>query len=66
MTEKLSDRQAAIIGAYTGVLCGDFPVLHAYIEEVMKRPVWTHELASPEIVEQIRLASLEDFKAICP
>jgi len=39
----MTKREAAIVSAYTGILIGSFSDLHQYIEEIMKRPVWTHE-----------------------
>ena len=62
---KLTSRQAAIVGAYTGVLAGPFSEMHRYVEEVMGRPVWTHEMASKKFTEQLRLASKDDFLSIC-
>lgn len=62
---KLSREHAAIIGAYTGYLCGPFEDMHKLIEEVLGRPVWTHELASKKLSEEIRAAVLPKFKEIC-
>jgi len=62
---KLTPRQAAIISAYTGMLCGQFSTMHAYVEEVMGRPVWTHEMADSETVAQIKAAAKADFLALC-
>ncbi len=63
--ERLTKEQAAIIGAYTNVLCGPFSDMHEYIEKVMGRPVWTHELASEKVTEEIREKCKADFLAIC-
>ena len=57
MTEKLS----TIFSAYTGFSFGPFPELHAYIEKVMGRPVWTHEMADPKLWDQIREKAKPDF-----
>ena len=62
---ELTVQQAAIIGAYTGVLCGNFSDLHHYIEVVMNRPVWTHELADQEFMTKLEDASRPDFIYIC-
>lgn len=51
----------AVIGAYTGILCGGFSDLHEYIEKILGRPVFTSEMASPDISAQIKDASKEDF-----
>jgi hypothetical protein len=60
----MTKREAAIIGAYTGVLLGKFDDMHSYIEEVMGRPVWTHELANEATVDAIKAKSRADFLAI--
>lgn len=63
---RLTAEQAAIIGAYTGVLCGPFSDLHEYIEKKLGRPVFTHELGTAGgLWEKIKDATLEDFLAIC-
>jgi hypothetical protein len=64
-TQKLTKQQAAIIGAYTGVLCGDFSDMHAYVEKVMGHPVFTHEMGSKDFTEQLRSAAKADFLSIC-
>jgi hypothetical protein len=51
--------------AFTGILCGDFSDTHQYTEEIMHRPVWTHEMADPETVENIKEAARPDFLNIC-
>lgn len=61
----LSRRDAAIVGAYTGYLCGPFQDMHEYIEQIMERPVWTHELASSELKDEIRKRAKADFISIC-
>jgi len=64
----MTDKEKAIVMAYTGVvmLKGEkFSIFHKYIEEIMKRPVFTHELGSELIWEQIKEASKPDFIRIC-
>ena len=62
---RLTSEQAAIIGAYTGVTCGPFSDVHGYIERVMGRPVWTHEMGSKAFMEKVREAAKADFLALC-
>lgn len=62
---KLTKEQAAIISAYTGIKCCDFSAVHEYIEKILGRPVWTHELANKALWEKIKEASKQDFLAIC-
>ena len=58
----MTKREAAIVSAYTGVLIGDFNEMHRYIEEIMGRQVFTHELSyiSDEIIKR----SKNDFMNI--
>ena len=57
----MTRKESAIIGAYTGILVGPFDALHEYIEEILKRPVFTHELGDKKVVLQIKEASKNDF-----
>ena len=54
-------RECAIITAYTGILMGDFNEFHKYIEELLGRSVWTHELADINIQNLIKEKSKPDF-----
>lgn len=62
----MTDREKAVIMAYTGtcMLTGDkFRIFHKYIEDIMKRPVFIHEL--PYINDEIRKKSEADFISLC-
>lgn len=59
----LTKEQAAIIGAYTGILCGPFSHVHKAVEEKLGRPVWTHEF--PGLADVIREAFKDDFLRLC-
>lgn len=61
----ITKREAAIISAYTGYLMGSFSEMHKYIEEIIGRPVWTHELANKFIADEIREKSKNDFIELC-
>ena len=61
---QMTKREAAIVSAYTGYLIGDFNEMHKYIEEIMGRPVFTHELIDEAISEKIRKKSKKDFRSI--
>ena len=63
--KRLTREQAAIVGAYTGVSCGPFSDIHSYVEKVLGRPVWTHEMAGEEVMTAVRDAAKADFLAIC-
>lgn len=58
----MTKREAAIVSAYTGVLIGDFNEMHRYIEEIMGRQVFTHELSY--ISDEITKKSKNDFMNI--
>ncbi len=57
----MTKREAAIVAAYTGVLIGKFSDMHEYIEEVLDRPVFTHELAQNEVIQEIKEKTKQDF-----
>lgn len=61
----MTTRERAIVSAYTGYLMCDFSDFHKYIEEKLGRPVWTHELASPQMQEEIHEATRRDFLELC-
>lgn len=63
--QKLTKEQAIIISAYTGFTACNFGDLHQAVEQKLGRSVFTHEFASPAIMEQIQEAFREDFLAIC-
>lgn len=60
----MTKREAAIVSAYTGFLIGDFSTLHGYIEEILERPLFTHEMGSDEVRAEIREKSRADFVAL--
>jgi hypothetical protein len=64
MTPKLTNRQAAIISAYTGILAGPFTDFHEYAEEVLGRPVFVHEFAF--IDKELKEAARGDFMSLIP
>lgn len=64
----MKDREKAIIMAYTGtcMLTGDkFEIFHEYVEELMGRPVLTHELANKKVQDEIKEKSKADFMKLC-
>lgn len=61
---KLTKEQAAIIAAYTGILCGDMIDFRRYAERVLGHPMYTHDFANSGIWAALRLASKADFEAI--
>lgn len=62
----MTDREKAIVMAYTGVcmLTGDkFNIFHEYVEEIIGRPVQTLEL--PSLGDEIKDKSKPDFIKLC-
>lgn len=55
-----------VLSACTGVLLVDnFDDVHRYINELLGRPVFTHELASMEIFDEIREKVKPDLFKVC-
>lgn len=50
--------------AYTGFVCGPFADAHEYIEQLMGRPLWTHEMASEAFSKHIKELAKADFIAL--
>lgn len=64
----MTDRERAIVMAYTGIvmLSGEkFSIFHKYVEEIMGRPVWTHEMGIELIAEEIKAKAKPDFLELC-
>lgn len=64
----MTDREKAIVTAYTGVtmLMGEkFSIFHKYIQDLLGRPIWTHELASEAVWNEIKEKSKPDFLKLC-
>jgi hypothetical protein len=64
----MTDREKAIVMAYTGkcMLTEEkFHIFHEYIEEIMGRPIFTHELADKNVSAEIKEKSKDDFIALC-
>jgi len=61
----MTRRESAIISAFTGILCGPFDAMHEYVEEILGRPVFTHEMGDKKVAEEIKKKSKADFIDIC-
>lgn len=62
----MTDREKAIVMAYTGIcmLKGDkFQIFHKYVDKLMGRPVLTHEIGI--LQDTIKERSKADFIALC-
>ena len=64
----MTHREKAIVMAYTGVcmLAGDkLSIFYKYVEEIMGRPIYTHEMAIKAIDNEIKEKAKADFIALC-
>lgn len=64
----MTKEECAIIMAYTGIcmLTGeDFGIFHKYVENIMGRPIWTHEMGIGSIADEIKEKSKNDFLKLC-
>lgn len=62
----MTDRERAIVMAYTGVvmLCGDkLNIFYDYVSEKLGRPIYTHEFIDQDDI--IKSLAKEDFLALC-
>ena len=61
----MTQEERLIISAYTGVTMTDFDKIQEYISKVLGRPIFTHELASETVQEEIKEAVKDKFLALC-
>lgn len=64
----MTDREKAIVEAFTGVcmLTGEKrSVFNKYVNEVMGKPIYTHEFAYNHIQEELKEKSKDDFIKLC-
>jgi ribosomal protein S6 len=58
----MTRNEAAIVGAYTGFLLGSFSDM--YVEKIMGRPVFTHEMGNAAIAKEIQDKAKADYISI--
>jgi hypothetical protein len=63
---KLTEEQALVIMAYTGVTCVNFGKFHSYAEKLLGRSIFTHEFGDDRVAAEIKEAASKDFLSICP
>lgn len=62
----MTKQEQIIVSAYTGYLIADnFDEVQDYIQQKLGRPVFTHELADPRVLEEIRDKVRPDLLSIC-
>lgn len=57
----MTKKEKAIVTAYTGFLIGEFDDFHNYAEELMGRPVFTHEFGTGKTRDTIKEKAKKDF-----
>lgn len=62
---RINSHDRLVISAYTGFLMCDFNELHKFIERTLGRPVFTHELAAPDVLKLIQEKLKPEWLAIC-
>lgn len=51
----MTKKESIIISAYTGfMICKEFSDMHEFIEQVMERPVFTHEMGSEHFLKEVQ------------
>lgn len=51
----MTKKESLIISAYTGfMICKKFSDMHEFIEQVMERPVFTHEMGSEHFLKEVQ------------
>ena len=60
----MTKREAAIISAYTGYMFGEFEDMHEYVQELLGRPIFSHEFGNAEFAEDLHERSKADFIAL--
>ena len=65
MEQRLTKRQAAIIGAFTGFTCGPFADIQEYADEVLGFATFTHQFGDVDFAATLKEAARQDFLNIC-
>ena len=51
----MTREEAILLSAYTGfLLAPDFSQVHKFCEDILGRPIWTHEFADRDVQKEIR------------
>lgn len=61
-------KERVIVEVYTGVCMvtgKERNEVYKYMESILGRPVYTHELAKKEVQEELKAKSKDDFIALC-
>ena len=63
--QKLTKEQSAIIGLYTGIVCGSFGDIHELAEKLMGHPVLSHQFGDALFVDTLKEKVKPLFLEIC-
>ncbi|EKS6643999.1 MULTISPECIES: hypothetical protein [unclassified Enterobacter] len=63
---KLTQQQCTILTGYTGVLIGSFSDFQQDAEKRLGRTLLTHEMASAEVMSELKELYKKDFLALIP
>ena len=64
----MTKQECAVVMAYTGAVMlrgDDLDIFYKYIQRICGRPILTHELASEEMMNEIKEKSKPDFIRLC-
>lgn len=61
----MTKQEKLIVTAYTGILMVDWGEFHKFAEELLGRPIYTHEFDKEEVTNEIVNAVREDFMKLC-
>jgi hypothetical protein len=61
----MTQEERLIVSAYTGILMTDFSKFHEYCEEVMERPIWTHEFCDEKFLQELKEKVKNNFIKLC-
>lgn len=51
----MTKNEAVLLSAYTGfLLTKEFSSVHEFCEDLLGRPIWTHEFASKQVWDEIK------------
>lgn len=61
----MTKQEKLIVSAYTGILMTEWDEFHKFAEELLGRPIYTHEFNEEEVVDEIVAKVREDFMRLC-
>lgn len=61
----MTHEERVVVSAYTGFLMCSFSSMHKYIEDLLGRPILTHELAQDDVRAEIKEKCKPAFLALC-